>query len=80
VSADHAFAQTPASAAPGHEQTSRRTHNAGNAAIVLIAAFLMDLIDVTIVNVALPSIQHGLRLTPRSWSGFGGLLLAFAAA
>ena len=81
MSADHAFAQTPASAAPGHEQTSRRHPQRWYAAIVLIAAFLMDLIDVTIVNVALPSIQHGLRADPTEleWVS-AAYLLAFAAA
>jgi EmrB/QacA subfamily drug resistance transporter len=48
-------------------------------AVVLVAAF-MDLLDVTIVNVAIPSIQHGLHA---SYSGIqwvaAGYSLAFAA-
>jgi EmrB/QacA subfamily drug resistance transporter len=51
------------------------------AAAVLIAATLMDLIDATIVNVALPTIQRDLRASPAEleWTS-AAYLLAFAAA
>jgi EmrB/QacA subfamily drug resistance transporter len=51
------------------------------AATVLIAASLMDLIDATIVNVALPTIQRDLRAGPAEleWTS-AAYLLAFAAA
>ena len=50
------------------------------AAIVLIVGALMDMIDVTIVNVALPSIQRDLRAsaTQLEWV-VSGYMLAFAA-
>ena len=51
------------------------------AAIVLIVGALMDMIDVTIVNVALPSIQRDLHAsaTQLEWV-VSGYMLAFAAA
>ena len=50
------------------------------AAAVLMVAALMDLLDATIVNVALPSIQRGLDAGPTSveWV-VSGYMLAFAA-
>ncbi len=51
------------------------------AAIVMINGALMDMIDVTIVNVALPTIRHDLRAsaTQLEWV-VSGYMLAFAAA
>jgi EmrB/QacA subfamily drug resistance transporter len=51
------------------------------AAAVLITATLMDLIDATIVNVALPTIQRDLHASPAEleWTS-AAYLLAFAAA
>lgn len=51
------------------------------AAIVMIAGALMDMIDVTIVNVALPTIRHDLHAsaTQLEWV-VSGYMLAFAAA
>src|SRR6201997_5328276 len=51
------------------------------AAIVLIVGALMDMIDVTIVNVALPSIRRDLHAsaTQLEWV-VSGYMLAFAAA
>src|SRR5215468_2733691 len=51
------------------------------AAIVLITGALMDLVDVTIVNVALPSIRRDLHAsaTQLEWV-VSGYMLAFAAA
>ena len=40
------------------------------AAIVLIVGALMDMIDVTIVNVALPSIRVTCTPAPPSWNGW----------
>src|SRR5215469_699533 len=51
------------------------------AAIVMIVGALMDMIDVTIVNVALPTIRHDLHAsaTQLEWV-VSGYMLAFAAA
>jgi EmrB/QacA subfamily drug resistance transporter len=50
------------------------------AAIVLIVGALMDMIDVTIVNVALPSIQRDLHASPTQLEWVvSGYMLAFAA-
>ena len=51
------------------------------AAIVMIAGALMDMIDVTIVNVALPTIRRDLHAsaTQLEWV-VSGYMLAFAAA
>jgi hypothetical protein len=51
------------------------------AAIVMIVGALMDMIDVTIVNVALPSIRRDLHAsaTQLEWV-VSGYMLAFAAA
>jgi hypothetical protein len=39
------------------------------AAIVMIVGALMDMIDVTIVNVALPTIRATCTRAPPSWNG-----------
>src|SRR5262249_46905856 len=51
------------------------------AAIIMIVGALMDMIDVTIVNVALPTIRHDLQAssTQLEWVE-SGYMLAFAAA
>jgi len=51
------------------------------AAIIMIVGALMDMIDVTIVNVALPTIRHDLQAssTQLEWV-VSGYMLAFAAA
>src|ERR1700753_1516148 len=51
------------------------------AAVVMITGALMDMIDVTIVNVALPSIRRDLHAsaTQLDWGGSGSML-AFGAA
>src|SRR6201994_4727383 len=51
------------------------------AAVVMITGALMDMIDVTIVNVALPSIRNDLHAsaTQLEWV-VSGYMLAFAAA
>ena len=51
------------------------------AAIIMIVGALMDMIDVTIVNVALPTIRHDLHAsaTQLEWV-VSGYMLAFAAA
>src|ERR1700758_1080384 len=66
--------------------TGQRTATAGYpgrwlAAIIMIAGALMDMIDVTIVNVALPTIRRDLHAsaTQLEWVVFG-YMLAFAAA
>jgi MFS family permease len=63
--------------APAAAQTSRARWLA---AAVLITGALMDLIDVTIVNVALPTIRHslGASATELEWV-VSGYMLAFAA-
>src|ERR1700751_3304030 len=50
------------------------------AAIIMIVGGLMDMIDVTIVNVALPTIRRDLpaSATQLGWGG-SGYMLAFAA-
>lgn len=54
-------------------------HRAASVGVLVFAAF-MDLMDATVVNVALPSIQRGLRATPAELeSTVGGYTLAFAA-
>ncbi len=64
-------------AAPEQAPVSTRTKV--GAAVLMVAA-LMDLLDATIVNVALPSIQRGLQAGPTSieWV-VSGYMLAFAA-
>ena len=76
---------TPPSAATGRPATPVDNTAAGYprrwlAAIVLITGALMDMIDVTIVNVALPTIRHDLRAsaTQLEWV-VSGYMLAFAA-
>ena len=70
----------------GHEPVQANTGPAGYprrwlAAIVMITGALMDMIDVTIVNVALPSIRRDLHAsaTQLEWV-VSGYMLAFAAA
>ena len=66
-----------AQAGPGNTGYPRRWL----AAIVMIVGALMDMIDVTIVNVALPSIRRDLNAsaTQLEWV-VSGYMLAFAAA
>jgi MFS family permease len=74
---DQRTATQPAGQAPAHEPDPRRWIAL---AIVLTAAF-MQLIDVTIVNVAIPSIQRNLNATYAAiqWV-LAGYQLAFAVA
>ena len=67
----------PGQAGPGQAGYPRRWL----AAIVMIVGALMDMIDVTIVNVALPSIRRDLHAsaTQLEWV-VSGYMLAFAAA
>jgi EmrB/QacA subfamily drug resistance transporter len=76
---------TPPSAATGRPPAPAGHSAAGYprrwlAAIVLITGALMDMIDVTIVNVALPTIRHDLHAsaTQLEWV-VSGYMLAFAA-
>src|SRR5690242_15018697 len=63
-----------------HELVPTPPRHAVLAAAVLMVAALMDLLDGTIVNVALPSIQRGLGASPTQveWV-VSGYMLAFAA-
>src|SRR6266700_963479 len=77
---------TQAAVANGHEPVQADTGPAGYprrwlAAIVMIVGALMDMIDVTIVNVALPSFRRDLHAsaTQLEWV-VSGYMLAFAAA
>src|SRR6266516_676909 len=77
---------TQAAVANGHEPVQADAGPAGYprrwlAAIVMIVGALMDMIDVTIVNVALPSIRRDLHAsaTQLEWV-VSGYMLAFAAA
>lgn len=79
------MATSQAAVANGDHATQADTGQAGYprrwlAAIVLIVGALMDMIDVTIVNVALPSIQRDLHAsaTQLEWV-VSGYMLAFAA-
>ena len=79
------MATSPAAVAHGDHALPADTGQAGYprrwlAAIVLIVGALMDMIDVTIVNVALPSIQRDLHAsaTQLEWV-VSGYMLAFAA-
>jgi EmrB/QacA subfamily drug resistance transporter len=79
------MATSPAAVAHGGHAIPADTGQAGYprrwlAAIVLIVGALMDMIDVTIVNVALPSIQRDLHAsaTQLEWV-VSGYMLAFAA-
>ncbi len=80
------MATSQAAVADGDHATQADTGQAGYprrwlAAIVLIVGALMDMIDVTIVNVALPSIRRDLHAsaTQLEWV-VSGYMLAFAAA
>src|SRR5690348_16629931 len=72
---------SPAAAATGGQATSAVYPRRWLAAIVMIVGALMDMIDVTIVNVALPSIRRDLNAsaTQLEWV-VSGYMLAFAAA
>jgi EmrB/QacA subfamily drug resistance transporter len=79
------MATSQAAVANGDHATQADTGQAGYprrwlAAIVLIVGALMDMIDVTIVNVALPSIRRDLHAsaTQLEWV-VSGYMLAFAA-
>lgn len=67
----------PASAHAVAQSLSPRRRTA--AFVVVVLAFVMDLLDVTVVNVALPAIQQGLQASPAAlqWS-VAGYSLAFA--
>src|ERR1700689_4652173 len=76
---------TPPSATTGRPAASAGHPAAGYplrwlAAIVLITGALMDMIDVTIVNVTLPTIRHDLHAsaTQLEWV-VSGYMLAFSA-
>ena len=80
------MATSPAAVTNGDHAIPADTGQAGYprrwlAAIVLIVGALMDMIDVTIVNVALPSIRRDLHAsaTQLEWV-VSGYMLAFAAA
>ena len=68
---------------PDIEREAVSGHRPGIALAVILACQLVMVLDGTIVNIALPEIQHGLGLTDagRSWVvnayllTFGGLLL-----
>ena len=70
-----------ASGPPGAPR--RGTGRRGLALVILLCAQLMVILDATVVNIALPQIQHGLHFSPTSLSWvmnsytltFGGLLL-----
>ena len=70
-----------AAVADGGQATSAGYPRRWLAAIVMIVGALMDMIDVTIVNVALPSIRRDLNAsaTQLEWV-VSGYMLAFAAA
>src|SRR6476620_4959376 len=79
------MATSPAAVTNGDHAIPADTGQAGYprrwlAAIVLIVGALMDMIDVTIVNVALPSIRRDLHAsaTQLEWV-VSGYMLAFAA-
>ncbi|MGO9779534.1 MAG: MFS transporter, partial [Streptosporangiaceae bacterium] len=70
--------------APARRGTPRRGYgHRGVALAVLLCAQLMVILDATVVNIALPEIQHGLHFSATSLSWvlngytltFGGLLL-----
>ncbi len=68
---------------PAVNESPRPTHNPWLAVAIVCLAQLMVVLDATIVNVALPSIQHGLRLSQANLQWvvnaytltFGGFLL-----
>jgi EmrB/QacA subfamily drug resistance transporter len=75
---------TPVSAPPGSARTRRRwAPTPGIALIIMLAAQLMVVLDMTVVNIALPHIATGLHFSSASLSwvmngytlAFGGLLL-----
>src|SRR5216683_4392632 len=75
---------TTVSVAPGAgRRIAPRARNLGLALVVIAAAQLMVVLDATIVNIALPSIQRALHFTPTGLEWvinayaltFGGLLL-----
>jgi MFS family permease len=76
VSASTANAASTARAAPGGDRYPRRWL----AAVVMIGAAMMDLIDITVVNVALPTIRSDLGAsgTQLEWV-VSAYMLAFAA-
>jgi len=72
-----AIAPAPPHPAAGADRYPRRWL----AAVAMMIAVLMDMIDVTIVNVALPTIRHdlGASATQLEWV-VSAYMLAFAAA
>src|SRR5215468_3568363 len=72
---------TIAPAGPSRAAVSGRYPRRWLAAVVMMIAVLMDMIDVTIVNVALPTIRHdlGASATQLEWM-VSAYMLAFAAA
>ncbi|MGH9063296.1 MAG: MFS transporter, partial [Acidimicrobiales bacterium] len=77
-----------ASRQPGHSNWARRLRHPTVVLFVILVAQLMVVLDTTIVNVALPHIQHGLGFSGAGLSWvlnayiltFGGLLLLGARA
>jgi EmrB/QacA subfamily drug resistance transporter len=77
------FRRRPRPLEPAVNDTQRPTHNPWLSVAVVCIAQLMVVLDATIVNVALPSIQHGLKLSADNLQWvinaytltFGGLLL-----
>src|SRR5438045_370869 len=72
---------TIAPAGPGRTEASGRYPHRWLAAVAMMIAVLMDMIDVTIVNVALPTIRRdlGASATQLEWM-VSAYMLAFAAA
>src|SRR3978361_54550 len=77
------MATTTADSTTGVDGAARRGHHPGAALAVIAGAQLMIVLDATIVNIALPAIQHDLKFSATSLSWvlnaytltFGGLLL-----
>ncbi len=69
--------------APDRPDGARRRHHPAVALVIVLGAQLMVILDMTVVNIALPSVQRGLHFSPASLSwvlnaytlAFGGLLL-----
>src|SRR5258708_15177224 len=73
----------PITTTAGRQRTARRPDRRGIALALVLGAQLMIILDMTIVNIALPSIARGLHFSEPSLSWvlnsytltFGGLLL-----
>ena len=55
---------------PAVNEPATPQHNPWLSVAIVCLAQLMVVLDATIVNVALPSIQHGLELSPATCSGW----------